>query len=124
MYLVRRCFAEIRSQGRCRPYSGLFGMEMVVHHYIFENAVHIIARFAEWDFFDPFHHINAAGARIALGFETFVHIARTSIIGSDRQGVAAVEIIKHSFNIGGAKCNVVIGVDRKRVWAIRHGDLA
>ena len=43
---------------------------MVVHHCIFENAVHIIARFAEWDFFDPFHHINAAGARIVLGADT------------------------------------------------------
>ena len=85
---------------------------MVIHHGIFEYAIHIIARLAERDFLNPLHHIDATGAGIAIGLKPFVHIARPAIIGSDGQRIASAEISEHAFNIGRAKCDIIVSVDR------------
>ncbi len=97
---------------------------MVVHYCIFENTVHIIARFAEWNFFDPFHDPDAARARVAISAKPFVNIPGTAIISRDGERIAAAIIIEHPFDIGRTQRDVIIRIDRQRLGAVGHGDLA
>ena len=93
---------------------------MVIHHRIFQNAVDIIAGFAERDFLNPVHYIDAACAWVAIGAKPFVHVTRTAIIGGNGQGIASVIIIEHALNIGGTQGDVVIGINGQRIRTIGH----
>src|SRR3546814_6520979 len=73
---------------------------------------------------DPVEDGNRPRARVAIGAQPFVHIARSGVVGGDGERVAAAIIAEHLPEIGRPQGQVVIGVAGQRGGIVAEAELA
>src|SRR3569623_3543471 len=73
---ARPPLAEIPAEPRRPRRARMLRVHQVIAHGVLEHALDIVARLADRARFDPVDDIDGALARIAIGGEPFVHIAR------------------------------------------------
>src|SRR5690606_23441226 len=76
------------------------------------------------DAFDPGQPVDAAAARIAIGAQPLVHIARTRVVSGHGKGVTAVVIAEHAPEIAATKPDIVLRIFQQRGGKILDSFLA
>src|SRR3546814_2970450 len=67
---------------------------------VFEHALDVILRLEDRDRLDPVEDGDGPRARVAVGAQPFVHIARPGVVGGDGERIAAAIIAEHLPEIG------------------------
>ncbi len=78
-----------------------------VDQHVLHHALHVVAGLHERDALDPVDGVDLGVARIAELRDPLLHAAAAGIVGRERQDVAAVVVLHHAAELGGADLQVI-----------------
>src|SRR3546814_3689840 len=91
------------------PACCLHGMPVAVDDETLEDALDVVAGFAEGDALDPVDRIDSRVTRIAVMLDPVSRAAWPGVVGGQRQDVGAAELTQQLLEIRLAEPGVVVG---------------